>query len=220
MDLRSEKLLMQCHTPDAEFIGSVTHTDAADDFSFSITSIPFQNGDLAVIAISTDGSDGTWSWGGNVSFTGLYNTTATNTPAVYIGVATLNGTETTVATSGWSNDGTSIVFAVFRNAGYSGSISASATTLDGQPNPPSVSGFVGSDLSVVTGHLQKNETLTSPPSGYTTINSARISANGGDDQSAVAMAYKAFPSGTEDPGAFTFDGPDQWAATHIRLIPR
>jgi len=100
---------------------------------------------------------------------------------------------------------------------------AEAYGSSGDPDPPSRSGFAADDIALAFGCLDDDDAPpTAPPSGYT-LTAHAVSGQGSTASSngcTVMGAYKNDPAATEDPGAFTTAGDDEWRSFTVRVSKR
>jgi hypothetical protein len=232
MDLRTEKLMMQCHTPDAQYVGSVTQTVAANgNINMSLSGLSPQTGDVVVVTFTGSGTafgDGgggddddddltpfNFSWAsGSISFSQRakdYGTAGGLDNFVgYVGTAVLTGASTTIQTTGiTSHTGIVAAAAVFRNVNYS-----SVSILDGQGSyagsnfmpVSSIAGFNNVDVSVLTLNLYHTPSFSSLAhvdlGEYSTAASVVSNDALNVASRATRIEYGFLQSGTVSPASF------------------
>jgi hypothetical protein len=203
-----------------EYIGAVKK-EAAQESSWDSSGEALNvlsvatTGDLVVIAFSFDAAgDSAWSWAG-MPFTAVYNNTSGASPGAYVGYRFVQAGDSNPYISGiaapstW--EGLTVVASVFRNVrSFVNSGLASGTT--GMPNPPALT--ASGKLWVATGHLDDDVvTNWGAPANYTLSLSAAYTD--GTNASSTAIAYRIATLSSDDPGAFTGSGSDDWRATTL-----
>ena len=203
-------------------VDSMTFThdgDGAANLSVTISGMTFTTGDLMIISFSFgSGADATWSWGGDVTITDIYDQTGSGTPGAYAGYGTLTSGDATVSVSGVTFSGwsaTSGVISVWRNAAYGGV--TSDTGASGMPDPPSHSGFVAGDVSLAIGMLDDDDVTATAQSGYTLIDALGHTVAGPTRSSHMQSYKEIIAAGADDPAAFGGVGTDAWKALTVEL---
>jgi hypothetical protein len=246
MDLRTEKLMMQCHTPDAQYVGSVTQTVAANgNINMSLSGLSPQTGDVVVVTFTASSqfspgiSDFNFSWAsGSISFSQRakdYGTAGDLDNFVgYVGTAVLTGASTTIQTTGiTSHTGIVAAAAVFRNVNYS-----SVSILEGQGSytgsnfmpVSSIAGFSDVDVSVLTLNLYHTTSFSSLAhvdlGEYSTAASVVSNDALNVASRATRIEYGFLQSGTVSPASFRSVADSEadcegfnYLTTHIRLVP-
>lgn len=195
---------------------SVVHTASIDgdeaEINFDLTGAGHASGDLCLIAcVDRDG-------GATITISGFtvgLRPDASNTDDCSLFYKTLDGTETTITSSGANlQNNISTILMVLRGVGYS---SAEVTELQstGNIDPPSATVAVG-DVVVEIGFNPRDITAITPSTGYTALIAEENT--GGGAGSSIAAAYKVITSaGTENPGVMGGPNNEDWAAVTIPL---
>lgn len=199
----------------AQFVGFVSGTDAAGNFTLDISSLSIRSGDLGILFIGSDGVDSAFAVTGYTQ-RDLSTVTGEMTSATF--TRSMDGTETSISSSdAGALSYTTLIFALFRGLTYV-SINGASLLSEGDPNPPAVTVENG-DWVVIGGMQDDDARPISAPTNYTLIDSVETS-NGADLGSATAAAYRFnLSAGTEDPGTMSSSGSDFVRAVSIVLRP-
>jgi hypothetical protein len=147
-----------------------------------------------------------------MNFTQILNATNNENPGAYVGYRFVQSGDANPYVSGvgenWEE--LSVVASVFRNASsFSGGATAAGSS--GMPDPPSLT--TTGALWVITGHLDDDDDIVTDwaaPANYTL---AAFETSGTTSGSSTAIAYRIETLSSDNPGAFTGSGNDQWRAT-------
>ena len=209
----------------------VTGDDPGAIGTLSISSlIPgVQNGDLVVIAASSDNWDIDGGSNPRTQPDGLVpalrETEPGNAPGNGIWAFdydSVNKSGIDFQASGASaTSGYAISISVFRGFTSSGSQEARGSGTGSMPDPPSRAGVLATDLVIAAGMLDDDlVTDATAPSGYVLINSvAYEESTVGAARSTTMVAYKLPPQtpGSENPAIFGGTGSDDWVAYTARF---
>lgn len=214
------KLLGANAAGEIQYIGSVTKSadgragwDSAEE-ALDVLSIA-NVGDLVVIAFSSDDGSGAFTWNG-MNFTTAFSEVTGAQLFGYVGFRFIEGSDSNPFISSTANFyGLSIVASVFRNVSAYGGV-ATTSGSSGMPNP--ALNRTSGNLHVITGHLDDDQvTNWGAPSGYSLAASA-VAGTGVDRSGSTAIAYRIEDLDSQDPGAFTGSGSDDWLARTLAFL--
>jgi hypothetical protein len=205
------------------------------DITLDLSGLSMQEGDLILVAHEDPSSidEAMARRIRSTGFTPIADLFSTDTQKSNLGVyyGFVGATPpTSVVTAGTlvTTSGVSAAAMVFRGVDRTRPMAVAPTTATGidsvLANPPSITPGVSGAWVVAIGgggHLGGAVVTYGLPTGYTT--NAQSGSGNDTNQSVIGMGYKSTPSGTEDPGAFTFSAADSvnyaWCAVTVALRP-
>lgn len=191
------------------FVGFVSGTDAAGDFTLDISSLTINAGDLGVLFVGAAVFDKTYSIA-NFTFQAVIE----NDRFSLFTKSMLGGETSIVSSGGGDLQNTSIVFCLFRGLSYV-EFSSAITSTD--PDPPAIT-VQSNDWVLVGGFQRRRIDPISAPSDYTLIASQSVGTP--TNACTVAAAYRSgLAAGTENPGIMSSASDDNCGAYSIVLRP-
>lgn len=212
------------------FVGSATASVTADGDQ-SLPSGLAEN-DVVIAAVCSDGAFASGGSSGGISdgadagtWTQLY-ISGNNLPGVEVYYKVMGATpDTVIDVNNAPSRDTAFVSQAFRGVDTTTPIdnsTSTATNTSGDPDPPSHTTVTANAWRIIMGFLDDDDEASnaSAPSGYTNF----VAEDSGNSSSTVGctlmMASKdAGAAGSEDPGAFSSSGSDNWASLHFALRP-
>ncbi|MBI3927281.1 MAG: tail fiber domain-containing protein [Armatimonadetes bacterium] len=199
-----------------EIVSVATGASGASNVTSHPITMPsnIQKGDLLIVFFSSDGGVFSSCAGWSKAREGSQGANVTG--AVFYKVAQ-GGDTATVVTSA-AEQSSHIVYQVRLWPGWSRVLAADAASgASGNADPPSLSfGATASGLVIASRHGDATEVASGAPAGYSNLQTSTAAGAGG---ASTNTAVKFVASvGSENPGAFSGDGVEQWAAFTV-LIP-
>lgn len=190
--------------PGVIWVDSQQWGDVAGDWSQDISFLSFESGDIGLLfeqssAVDTNNTIAGW--------TPILNLTRSGSSDFTVYVRTMDGTETTVAsTNGASLDSVSCSISFWR--GCSEPTAGNISSIENSQDPPaSAISVVPKDMVIVAATNERFATtggkVTAVPSGYT---SEAVVFNSDPNDTSLVVGSKSGLSGTVNPGAFTYSG--------------
>lgn len=176
------------------------------------------SGDLLIAILSLDGTDADASWPG--SWSELIDLTSAGN-RISIGYLIATGGESTVqVTTDNSRKSSHVSFRISGHKVQAPDISSGATGSGSTPDPDSLTPAGGADdlLWIAIAGADSEHDFTAWPTNYSN-NQLEVNSSSGSFGSSAAAATRELNDTSDDPGTFTHDGSDQWAAVTIAVYP-
>lgn len=215
-----KNLLRASLRPDVEYIGTRSTSDLSGAWSLDVSTLDIQDGDIGILAYTSDYWDGSNAFSVTPSVSTLWQSSDAH-PRTRIFTREMDGTETTFSNSTFCNGvAQCIVFMLFRNAlKPTGSEIAVSSQTSGMPDPPAITCTDG-DMLACTGHHNGQLMTGSCTQTDFTVVANRTSSNN-PYYSTASASYKPTlqSAGSYNPAGFVWSPPgSNWNdASTIRL---
>jgi hypothetical protein len=190
---------------------------------------------IVVVAMHTQSEDGsiwnpTWDdavWVGSADWLTTQSTFSMPGIQVFAELAAGGESGARSASGGPSTDGWAAIAFVVRGVDTGTPLDVAVTTAEGssvgQPNPPAITPTNDDTMILIAGFMDDTDTTgtpSAPPTNYNLL--ATVVQSNTPTNGRIGTAYRILSGGggsSEDPGAWTLDGDDEWGAATISLRP-